>query len=264
MAITALEYAVLSDLLAKGRLPRGGDLLELGRQAWYGDVPLERLAALARPEERESVVAELRGLVEGVNALAGQNRDREAQEGLFGIARLFYRLVLAPDSFTAVDLDEGPGVILHDLNEPLDLGRQFRVVTNIGTAEHVLDVRRVLEAIHAHTEPGGLMIHTAPFTGWWDHGFYCLQPTLFYDLAEANGYEVVAVTLGSLNPFQAILMESRDDPLRLARRGELPRHANMNYVLRKPDEHRPFRLPIQGYYAGKLSEEGRRAWRELR
>jgi hypothetical protein len=51
----------------------------------------------------------------------------------------------------------------------------------------------VFEVMHDACEVGGLMIHESPFTGWTSHGFYCLQPSLFYDVARANGYEMVLV-----------------------------------------------------------------------
>lgn len=262
MAITALEFVVLTELSLAGRLPRGRPLLEFGRQSWYADVPLDKLAEFASRRlgpETAGFLAELRSVADAINRGGGREED-----GLFRIARLFYGLAFDPSDYLAVDLDEGPEVHRHDLNEPLDLGRRFGVVTNIGTAEHVFDLRGVFKAIHDHTEPGGLMVHTAPFNGWWDHGFYCLQPTLFFDLAAANGYEVLAVTCAGLSPFKAVRLESRDDVARLADRGGIPTHAIINYVLRKGDADHPFRVPIQGYYAGTLSEEGRKAWKRLR
>lgn len=262
MALTALEFVVLTELAEAGRLPQGRPLLELGRQSWYGDVPLDRLAEFAQRRlgaEAAGFLKELRSVADGINL-----GTTPGPEGLFHIAKLFYRLVFAPSDYLAVDLDEGADVHRHDLNEPLDLKRRFGVVANIGTAEHVFDLRQVFQTIHDHTEPGGLMIHTAPFNGWWDHGFYCLQPTLFFDLAAANGYEVVAVTCAGLNPFKAVRLESRDDVARLADGAGIPNHAIMNYVLRKGQAETPFRVPIQGYYAGTLSEEGRKAWKRLR
>jgi hypothetical protein len=70
----------------------------------------------------------------------------------------------------------------------VDLDRQFHVVINSGTAEHVFNACQFFKTVHERTFPGGLMIHAFPFVGWLDHGFYNFNPTLIADLAAANQY----------------------------------------------------------------------------
>jgi hypothetical protein len=107
------------------------------------------------------------------------------------------------------------------------------------------------------------MIHEAPFTGWIDHGFYCLHPTLFYDLAAANCYEIVLAAIESIESKTIIRLEGRDHVGDLARDGTLPNNAMLFVVYRKRGD-MAFRVPMQGYYGGQLSERGNRAWEEMR
>lgn len=263
MAITALEYSVLVDLKRRGLLPPAPHVLELGAQNWYGDVSFRAVAVLAdevyadEPDCREEFKAEYERIVGAIEAgdMAG---------GLRQFARLFYRLVFGFASYAAIDLDDAPDTLHHDLNFPVPIERRFDVVTNIGTAEHVFDIAQVFATVHERTAPGGLMIHTAPVNGWWDHGFYAVQPTLYFDVAAANGYETVAMTCATLKPFDAVRVDAREDFLRLAEAGRLGTHAVVNCVLRKGVKDAPFRAPIQGVYAGTVSKEAVAAWRKLR
>jgi hypothetical protein len=117
--------------------------------------------------------------------------------------------------------------------------------------------------MHDHCSPGGLMIHESPFTGWIDHGFYCLQPTLFYDLAAANGYEIALIAMETIDPPKIIQLASREHIYPLAEQRQIPNNAMLFVVFRKKlDE--PFRFPMQGYYTQQLSEEGKKAWMDLR
>lgn len=263
MAITALEYTILIDLRRRGLLPAAPHVLELGMQNWYGDVSFKAVSVLAdelladepdRLAEFKAEYGRIVGAIEGGNIAGGMRQ----------FAKLFYRLVLEFASYSAIDLDDVPDGLKHDLNHPVPMKRRFDLVTNIGTAEHVFDIAQVFATVHDRTEPGGLMIHTAPVNGWWDHGFYAVQPTLYFDVAAANGYETVSLTCATLKPFDAVSVTTREDFLRIAEAGRLGTHAVVNCVLRKGAEDAPFRVPIQGIYAGTVSSEAAAAWRKLR
>lgn len=132
-----------------------------------------------------------------------------------------------------------------DLNKPIDLGEQFDVVINNGTAEHVFNIAQVFKTIHDHCAIGGLMIHDAPLLGWLDHGFYCLQPTLFYDLATVNCYEIVKVAIHEIKSQTIINIERREQ---LAAAG-VPDEA-MLFIAFKKRFDVPFSFPMQGRYSG--------------
>jgi ureidoglycolate hydrolase len=139
----------------------------------------------------------------------------------------------------------------------------FDVIINHGTAEHIFNIAQVLMTMHDLCADGGLMVHDAPFTGWIDHGFYCLQPTLFYDLAAANCYEIVRVAIHEIQSQTIIPLEGRDHVASLAAAGKLPNNAMLFVALRKLTD-RPFKIPTQGVYAGALSAAGKQAWENLR
>lgn len=228
MAISATHYELFMRL--KPLLPVGGSLLEIGEANWYGDL------------DPASV------------GLAGAD--------LFAIAKDFYRQLFEPRRIVSIDINGTPAAMRCDLNKPLPPIGRFDVVINHGTAEHVFDVAQVFLSMHNACAVDGLMIHESPFTGWLDHGFYCLQPTLFYDLAAANGYEIVSVDIEEIRSRQIINVASREAMTDLLAAG-VPNNAMLFVVYRKLQSGE-FRIPFQGYYAQTLSERGAKAWESLR
>jgi len=261
MAITAIEYKLLHDLKRRGALPRRPHVVEFGEANWYGDVPIGQLV-----KDIRALVPDARAR-EGLEreALALHARDAAGEEGaLFGIAKIYYRAFLDPASLTAVDLGGTDKALRLDLNHPLTLPRKFDLALNFGTAEHVFNVHQFFRTVHDWTEDGGLMLHGAPFHGWIDHGFYAIQPTLYFDLAMANGYAVVGVFYCEVTPPKIVALATREQILDMARRGEVGANAMIYAVLSKPVGAAEFRIPMQGYYAGTVSAEAAEAWRALR
>jgi hypothetical protein len=258
MAISAPHYQLFISL--KPILPRGGRLLEIGEANWYGDVPPSELSWLFADDDRR---------VHEDLAAAFDKPD------LFDIAKRFYRALFAPSVIVSIDFNGTPAALKLDLNAPLsgqrnggdgstvEIRGQFDLCINHGTAEHIFNIAQVFRTIHDHTVDGGLMIHESPFTGWVDHGFYCLQPTLFYDLAAANNYEIVLAAIEHIDTDTTIRLESRDHAAELAKSGKLPNNSMLYVVYRKLGDG-PFKIPMQGYYNQTLSPQGRKAWEELR
>lgn len=119
--------------------------------------------------------------------------DPQLPEGSWG-RDLYLRLGVA--SYTSLDLSDSRAIPF-DYNESrpdADLG-VFDVVTNIGTSEHVFSQDRVMRLIHRLTAAGGTMIHVVPVGKGRDHGYFNYQPQFFRDLARANSYEVLSMTL---------------------------------------------------------------------
>jgi hypothetical protein len=67
-----------------------------------------------------------------------------------------------------------------------------------------------------------------------------------------------------LTPHRFIQLKKREDIIGLARDRTLGENANLYAVLQKDAAESEFKLPIQGVYAGTVSEEMARAWHELR
>jgi SAM-dependent methyltransferase len=247
MAISETHYKLLRELKSRGVLPQGGSILEIGQANWYGDMDPEALATDAKHLFREG------------ESLPVWPLDA------FAAARLVYAIAFSAVSITAIDGDPAaPDSFKYDLNQPVTLPHQFDTAINHGTAEHIFNIAQVFATVHQWTKPGGLMIHESPFTGWVDHGFYCLQPTLFWDVAAANGYSFELVAIEHLASKSVIHVESREQILELARRDQLPNNAMLFVVMRKGAEESPFRVPMQGVYAGGMSDTTQQAWRDLR
>lgn len=230
MAISATHYELLSNL--KPLLPKGGSLLEIGEANWYGD-------------------------------LDPANVGLSRQDDWFAIVKEFYQQLFAPTRIVSIDFNGTEAAWRCDLNAPLPPLGMFDLIINHGTAEHVFDIAQVFRSIHDACKVGGLMVHESPFTGWLDHGFYCLQPTLFYDLAAANGYDVVSVDIEEIVSKQMLPVWSRDKMTELLTANAIPNNAMLFVVLRKKAA-AAFRIPLQGYYAQSLSDQGRKAWEVLR
>ncbi len=152
--------------IIKPHLPPWPVVLEIGQANWFGDVPVSEVDAF-----------------NGVTGLETLN--------LFELARLYYSKVLDFSAIDSVDMG-GPNALRYDLNEPLPLTRDYDIVINTGTAEHVFDQRQVFETIHDRTRQGGIMVHAFPTAGCVDHGFYNHQPNLLNEIAMANGYATLA------------------------------------------------------------------------
>ncbi len=257
MAITALEHMVLTSFREHQILPARPRVLELGESNWYGDVAVAQLdddiARLVEdPAERQRQSTKLREI------------DAQRRPGmLYELARLFFEISLQHSEYSAVDPGTPGARYRFDLNLPLPITDQFDVVINIGTAEHIFNVYQFFKTAHDCTLPGGLMMHSSPFTGWLDHGFFNFQPTFFFDLARANGYEILSFICGRINPLQYVQVGRHDDVPKLVQAKRIPEGAHINVVLRKTTND-SFRVPVQAYYAGGLSAEADKLWHELR
>jgi hypothetical protein len=258
MAITGLEYIVFTSLRTHATLPAKPRVLELGESNWYGDVPTEQLIRDARQfvadaAEQERLIGQLRDAVEA---------KRPTQ--LYEIANVFWRVFVDPASYDAIDPGTPGSRYRFDLNLPVPMTEQFDLTINIGTAEHVFNVYQFYKTMHERTAPGGFIMNSAPFTGWADHGFYCFQPTFFFDLARANGYTIESMIIAQVNPLKFVQVTAHEDIPRMLRGGEIPTNTHINVVYRMPTQPREFAIPTQAYYAGALSPAHARAWHEMR
>lgn len=258
MAITGLEYIVFSSLRAHNLLPARPKVLELGESNWYGDVPMEQFERDLAQLVLDLTVRD--ELITRLHDIARANRPNR----LYDIARIFWRAFVDPASYSAIDPATPGSQYRFDLNQPVPLNEQFDLIVNIGTAEHVFNVYQFYKTAHERTRDGGMMIHSAPFTGWADHGFYTFQPTFFFDLARANGYQIVSFVVAQFNPLKYVQVAKHEDIPGLLKAGQIPANSHINVVYRKPTDGRAFAVPTQAYYAGALSPEHAKTWHEMR
>jgi hypothetical protein len=257
MAISSVHRYLVRSMFENKVLPAKGALLEIGEANWYGVVDTDEL--LADINKYVADAARRTELTKRLHAL-----DLSDVNDNFAAVKIFYEVFFSPDNMQAVDLQGTTTALRLDLNVPISLDRRFGVVINHGTAEHIFNIAQVFATMHHYTLPGGLMIHESPFTGWIEHGFYNLQPTLFFDLAAANHYGLLGMFIEDLTANTLTQINSRESVYELATAKAIPENTMLFVVFAKSDTDRAFKTPMQGYYADTLSEAGRRAWTELR
>jgi SAM-dependent methyltransferase len=222
--------------------------------------------------------------------------DFDRLNGLKGAAResasAGFCTAIGYSSYACIDVNDRYGALQMDLNESLagkyGFHEQYDVVTNNGTGEHVFDQASVFRNMHALAKSDGIFLHVLPFHNYTNHGFYNFQPVLFYDLAHANGYELLRLSVANSSGDEIAFAEERPESttrkvsffpldeainrttawpgvrdlnpshikrsrrsLGSAMRRLTAKKANVLVValMRKKDD-QPFRFPIQGMYSG--------------
>ncbi|MEO5335407.1 MAG: hypothetical protein H7841_00735 [Magnetospirillum sp. WYHS-4] len=250
MAITQVIYHIFKEAAAQKILPVGGAILEFGEANWYGDLPVAVLKRDIETLVKDPILRQ--------RLLAPLGRT-DSPTYMFDVAKVFYGLFVNPSRIEAIDPSGTAMAQRLDLNHPQDLGRRFELTVNNGTAEHIFNIGQFFKTMHDHTAAGGLMVHAAPFTGWFNHGFYNLQPTLFVDLVVTNDYRVEGFFLCQNNPPSITQIRDPKELLEAALNDRLPRESSLMALVRKARD-APFVYPNQGYYAGRLSPEEKEAW----
>jgi hypothetical protein len=257
MAITSAGYLIFSKLRNLGLVPPNPSILEFGESEWYGDVSTAQLS-----DSIDSLVAD-EAVREQYHQSLVDILCSQADTHNWDLAKLFYKIFLNYSKLTAIDFHGTSEALKLDLNYPIALGEQFDILVNGGTAEHVFNVFQFFKTSHEVVKPGGLMLHTMPFRGWLDHGFYSFNPTFYWDLAHANGYAMVMLAYTELFPARIIFVTQREQVVELARSGGLGSDALLFAVMKKAEAESGFEIPVQGYYAGTIGEEMTNAWSEL-
>jgi SAM-dependent methyltransferase len=253
VAITAIDYSLFRAMRAAGQLPQGGDVLELGEANWYGDVGL---ADLIEDIHRYVPEGERAALLQRLDELV----ETKPRSRLFDLAKIFWTVFLQPKSLTSIDFHGTERALMLDLNKQLELPQSYDLILNFGTLEHIFNVPQALKTVHDHIRPGGMMIHGMPFSGFVDHGFYSFHPTFYWDLAHANGYAVEAALYTQLDPLKLIRLEDRETVSKMSVAKAIGENSLIYVVLRSPAERKPFRIPLQGYYAGTLTPDAQARW----
>jgi len=263
MPITNVTYKLIQEIKNAGIFPPAPHMLEIGESNWYGDVPFEQLAQdINRIVPAENARTFLTGEFERC-----VSRLREAglsNAASFDLSRVFYKAFLDYESYTAIDLSGSSTALKLDLNKPVSLDRRYDVTISFGTAEHVFNVYQFFRTLHEVTGPGGVIIISSPFQGWVDHGFYNFQPTFYYDLAAANGYDFLLLLYAKANANGWLQIHNREHVSELAEQGAFSGNGTLFSTFRKPVDEKPFSTPMQGYYNHTVSRAVADAWQNNR
>jgi SAM-dependent methyltransferase len=175
MAIGCVHTEWMFRLHERGFLRPGSSLIDLGPQDIQ--VPRPYLEAGARRRLGAAAAARVPQIYEGD---AARRDGQPAYYGLFGVT-----------SYASADLDDDRATYGIDLNRRVDGLPKFDIATDFGTAEHVYDIARVFETMHALLKPGGVALHVVPAFAFPNHGFYTPNPNLFVEFARANDYRLL-------------------------------------------------------------------------
>jgi SAM-dependent methyltransferase len=157
------------------------------------------------------------------------------------------------ESLDAFDADKP--TILHDMNKPIEEIHkgQYDLVFDIGSMEHVFDVRMFVQNCIEMVKPGGtLMIYDA-MLGWHNECFYNFQTPFFFDVFRANGFEDISVYLNYFPKYHDF-GELRTEWRRFEY-GDRPKFRKRNhnthilFIGKRAKVLPEFVIPMQGYYA---------------
>ena len=86
-----------------------------------------------------------------------------------------------------------------DLNRPLLPTREYDLVIDCGSAEHIYNIPQALANISSLCTKGGRVVHVSPGNNFCGHGFWQFSPELFFSLySEKNGYAETQVFLADV------------------------------------------------------------------
>jgi SAM-dependent methyltransferase len=174
MAITPIIIAWMSNLTSRGVL-QGGAMLEIGPSDLILYTPEAIEFYLRRHVPADSVGSVMDKLFDSQGVF---RRDEIGTlYSVFGYAK-----------YRSIDLGDSRADWRCDLNHPVDIPERFDTITNFGTAEHIFNIAEVFRSMHVLLRKGGVQLHGMPAFGDVNHGFYNIHPTLYFDIASANGY----------------------------------------------------------------------------
>ena len=123
-----------------------------------------------------------------------------------------------------------------DLNVPQELG-EYDLVIDAGTIEHCFHIGQANNNAAGAVKVGGRIFHSPPMS-MGNHGFYNLNPTLFFDFYTQNDW--VLDNLSGVN-------KTQHGPVPHTKRFTLPAESSL-HVLAKRTHARAFKTPMQSKY----------------
>ena len=157
------------------------------------------------------------------------------------------------DSLDAFDADNP--TILHDMNKPIPdrYKNKYDVVFDIGSMEHVFDVKQFVQNCIDMLKENGILVIYDALLGWHNECFYNFQTPFFFDVFKANGIEDISVFVNYFPKYH----DFRDSKTTWVRfeyedRINFRKWGYCTHVLfigRKAKSMPEFVVPMQGYYA---------------
>lgn len=146
-----------------------------------------------------------------------------------------------------IDINPARGdEIILDLNVPLppDLERSYDLVLDTGTCEHCFNIGNAALNLASLVNKGGYLIQAMPLNVF-NHGFYNVNPTWFYDFYPTNGFRFL-----HLQAVANIVWDPKPIDLpAFDRFSEAPPNSIIIAVVRRETMVTPLKVPMQHKYA---------------
>ena len=115
-------------------------------------------------------------------------------------ARVFFEMLGISEYYDVDKYDTDDAIYEFDLNFPVpaQLHEKFSLIIDGGTAEHIFDIRQVMENILVMLRPGGCIVHISSYN--MDHGFYAISPCFYFDFYKVNGFTDFSCYILQINP----------------------------------------------------------------
>lgn len=156
-------------------------------------------------------------------------------------------------TFDCVDMGCYTGIErVADLNYPQKLG-EYDLVLDLGTLEHCFNVGQGMINAASSVAHGGRILHINPIS-MVNHGFYNLNPTLYWDFYTQNGWKMEWLEIHDRKDGQ----ERRGDAMQAHDHRMMVKPEAGIWALAKRQGNVALRYPVQEKYR-KLSFESRRA-----
>ena len=165
--------------------------------------PGQRIASMGYPD----IIA----TPDEVSAIVGNVSLKYLDKAVSKRHGVSYLLPDAQDFFKSLDIEldvydvvkERGCEILCDLNNEKEFIHiseyaPYDVVIDVGTMEHCFNIGQALMNMASLVKLNGYIIHENPFLAG-NHGFYCINPTLYTDFYEQNGFEIEMVKLADMH-----------------------------------------------------------------
>lgn len=239
-----IKANMLPILREGARRPFTGRVLLLGQgDMYFAHYQLEQMAQVTGFELRPDVL------------LYDAEKQHFRDKGYVRCREVFLKLGFAEVDVLDYSDFEGANVI-HDLNASKLESKwmnAYDAIIDHGTLEHVFHLPNALNTLFKLLKFGGRLITSTPTSGFLDHGFYMVQPTLFADYYRTNDWEINSIQLVSIGddqennpPFFADYSPGAFDSLGNGRLGS-QMHSTIT-VATKTDNTTGDRIPMQGYY----------------
>lgn len=101
--------------------------------------------------------------------------------------KYFYSIWGLQDYYS-LDFNDLRADYVADLNKVVNLNKQFDVITNFGTAEHIFNIGIFYENLHNLLNTKGIALSINPTYGDINHGFYNIHPNVYSQLIKTNEY----------------------------------------------------------------------------